>query len=86
MEWWDRANNTLMRVWIGLAGRLGLRNSGLLKLRKDIRMCEYDDIHVMWEMLQRSDADPSSPRKQGRMRRFLLWRMFVCSPYLARRF
>ncbi|KAK9097195.1 hypothetical protein Sjap_022692 [Stephania japonica] len=85
MEWWDRANNTLMRVGIGLAGRLGLRNSGrgLLKLRKDIRRCEYDDIHVMWEMLQRTDADPP-PRKQGRMRRFLLWRMFVCSPYLGR--
>ena len=52
---------TAMRVWrtrlglhrpcrAGAAGELG-------RLRKEVRTCEYGDVHVMWEMLS---SKPSS--------------------------
>lgn len=31
-------------------------NAGLRKLRKEVRTCEYRDVHVMWEMLRATDG------------------------------
>lgn len=31
-------------------------NAGLGKLRKEVRTCEYRDVHVMWEMLRATDG------------------------------
>jgi len=54
---------TAMRVWRGLSARLGLDRpcraeaaGELGRLRKEVRTCEYGDVHVMWEML----SNPSS--------------------------
>lgn len=41
------------KVWLVIASRLGLRRAaGLRKLRKEVRTCEYRDVHIMWEMLR----------------------------------
>nr|CAB3451719.1 unnamed protein product [Digitaria exilis] len=45
------------RVWRGLSARLRLRRAtGLGRLRKEVRTCEYSDVHVMWEMLSSSNG------------------------------
>ncbi|XP_066393042.1 uncharacterized protein [Miscanthus floridulus] len=50
------------RVWRGIRARLGLRRTtGLGRLRKEVRTCEYSDVHVMWEMLSK----PSTTRGSG---------------------
>ncbi|KAM0856120.1 hypothetical protein ACQ4PT_049313 [Festuca glaucescens] len=38
-----------------------LRRSGLGELTREVRTCEYDDVHVMWGLL--SGMDGSAPRK-----------------------
>lgn len=30
---------------------------GLWNLRKEVRTCEYEDVHVMWEMLQKTESE-----------------------------
>ncbi|XP_051178161.1 uncharacterized protein [Lolium perenne] len=41
------------KIWLAIAARLGLRpTAGLRNLRKEVRTCEYRDVHVMWEMLR----------------------------------
>ncbi|GKV10329.1 hypothetical protein SLEP1_g21711 [Rubroshorea leprosula] len=52
----------LKKLWTGVAARLGFRKSGLVKLRNDVRSCEYEDVHVLWEMLKKSELE-HSPRK-----------------------
>ncbi|KAJ6939786.1 hypothetical protein NC651_006063 [Populus alba x Populus x berolinensis] len=49
--------NKLRRVWNGIALRLWIRKRGLLKLRHDVRACEYADVHVMWKMLRRNETE-----------------------------
>lgn len=60
-----RAAVPVKRVWLGLSGRLGLRRTtgraGLGELRKEVRTCEYRDVHVMWEMLGGMDEVPPLP-------------------------
>ncbi|CAN6209149.1 unnamed protein product, partial [Urochloa humidicola] len=52
-----RAAVPVRRVWRGLSARLRRRRAtGLGRLRKDVRTCEYSDVHVMWEMLSNGDA------------------------------
>ncbi|XP_007018533.2 PREDICTED: uncharacterized protein LOC18592002 [Theobroma cacao] len=64
MHFFDRMTIPMRRVWTGVATRLGVRKSGLLKLRKDVRSCEYEDVHVMWEMLRRNETEVGrSPRR-----------------------
>jgi hypothetical protein len=33
-------------------------DAGLGELRKEVRTCEYEDVHVMWEMLGGMDDPP----------------------------
>ncbi|KAJ8486532.1 hypothetical protein OPV22_019017 [Ensete ventricosum] len=44
----------MRRAWAGFATRLGIRKSGLMRLRREVITCEYEDVHVMWEMLTES--------------------------------
>ncbi|GJN10508.1 hypothetical protein PR202_ga28607 [Eleusine coracana subsp. coracana] len=47
-----RAAVPVKRVWRGLSSRVvGRTTTGKGRLRKEVRTCEYNDVHVMWEML-----------------------------------
>ena len=51
--------------------------AGLLKLQDDVQTCGYQDVQVMWEMLQRTESefmDSHHKRKQ-----LPFWRIFVWS-------
>ncbi|CAN6171831.1 unnamed protein product [Urochloa humidicola] len=51
-----RAVVPVKRVWRGVSSRLRLRRAtGLGRLPKEVRTCEYSDVHVMWEMLSSSN-------------------------------
>ncbi|MCL7022906.1 hypothetical protein MKW94_008660 [Papaver nudicaule] len=65
MEWWNKMMLPLRRVWFHISARLGIRKSGLLKLKHDVRTCEYEDVHVMWEMLKRSETETSKSLKSS---------------------
>ncbi|WVZ60654.1 hypothetical protein U9M48_010646 [Paspalum notatum var. saurae] len=85
----DRAAVPVKRVWLGIAARLGLRRkTGLRKLRKEVRTCEYHDVHLMWEMLRATDAAVPLAEKEaaasaavaaaaGARKRKNAWRRFI---------
>ncbi|CAA6657507.1 unnamed protein product [Spirodela intermedia] len=88
MEFLGRLDAAVRRVWIVLAMRLGIRKTGLMKLRNEIRTCEYEDIRVMWELLrmkgdgvgQYSQLTPS-PSRSSRQ----LWSVFRWAAQAPRR-
>ncbi|XP_027359162.1 uncharacterized protein LOC113867862 [Abrus precatorius] len=85
VEWWHNMMYPLRRVWIGIATRLGIRKTGLLKLRHDVRACEYEDIRVMWEMLNRNESDfGHSSGKSKKRQCWKLLRWARCAPYICR--
>ncbi|CAN6285253.1 unnamed protein product [Urochloa humidicola] len=57
--WWDRVVLPVRRAWLGVASRFGVRQTGLWRLRQEVSTCEYEDVHVMWEMLSRTTAAPA---------------------------
>ncbi|OVA09315.1 hypothetical protein BVC80_897g20 [Macleaya cordata] len=91
MEWWNKMILPMKRVWMIVAIRLGIRKNGLLKLRHDVRTCEYEDVHVMWEMLKRSETENyqrsststptsnSSSSRTPRKTKRPLWKIFICA-------
>ncbi|KAK4559818.1 hypothetical protein RGQ29_008841 [Quercus rubra] len=84
MEWWDKVKVPIRRVWIGVATRLGIRKSGLLKLRHDVSTCEYEDVRVMWEMLKRSETEQVIPEKSKKRPFWNIFDWARCTPYLCR--
>ncbi|KAL4308163.1 hypothetical protein GQ457_01G026920 [Hibiscus cannabinus] len=73
----------IRRVWTGVATRIRVRKRGHMKLRKDVRSCEYEDVRVMWEMLSlsRNEAETvGTPRKRSCQKR-TLWN---CLEYARR--
>ncbi|KAI5674095.1 hypothetical protein M9H77_14459 [Catharanthus roseus] len=56
---------------------------GLLSLRDDVETCEYQDVHVMWDILNRlqaeetADQSPSGPSVINKKSHS--WRTFFCS-------
>ncbi|KAG4969812.1 hypothetical protein JHK82_035513 [Glycine max] len=93
VEWWQNMMYPVRRVWFVVATRLGIRKNGLLKLRHDVRACEYEDIRVMWEILNRNESEfghSSSSRKgnnnnnnkKGHCWKLLRWAR--CAPYMCR--
>ncbi|RXH72851.1 hypothetical protein DVH24_012535 [Malus domestica] len=55
MAWWRKMKFPMRKIWSRVATHLGIHKSGLPKLRHDIRTCEYEDVHVMWRMLNPND-------------------------------
>ncbi|KAG6468629.1 uncharacterized protein LOC122034548 [Zingiber officinale] len=74
MAWLARMASPARRVCDGVAYRLGFRKSGLMRLRREVRTCEYEDVHVMWELLTesgragpyRATATADPPRRNRR--------------------
>ncbi|KAF5178277.1 Elongation factor [Thalictrum thalictroides] len=78
---------TMRRVWVGFATRIGIRRSGLLKLSNDVKMCEYEDVHVMWEMLRKTEPEICRSRPQIKPPRRQILKPWVSRvPQLCRSF
>ncbi|KAI8550058.1 hypothetical protein RHMOL_Rhmol06G0074700 [Rhododendron molle] len=85
MKWWRKMMAPMQRIWIVVAKRIGVRKTGLVKLRQDVRTCEYDDVHVLWDMLKRNETELACPRAKKRH----FWNIYNwarCAPYLRRSF
>ncbi|TKY50309.1 hypothetical protein E2542_SST27768 [Spatholobus suberectus] len=86
VEWWQSMMYPVRRVWLGVATRLRVRKNGLLKLRHDVRACEYEDIQVMWEILNRNESEfghsSGKGNKKGQCWKLLIWAR--CAPYMCR--
>ncbi|CAD5186241.1 unnamed protein product [Musa acuminata subsp. malaccensis] len=68
MDWWQRmVVLPAKRALVAVAARVRTRKAGnaligagrgmLVKLRNEVQTCGYEDVQVMWEMLQRSAAE-----------------------------
>ncbi|XP_054789491.1 uncharacterized protein LOC129295035 [Prosopis cineraria] len=85
MEWWDKLVHPMRSVWISIATRLGIRKTGLLKIRNEVKASEYHDIHVMWEMLKRNESElTGSPGKSKKRHYLKLFRWARCAPCIIR--
>ncbi|KAH6757321.1 hypothetical protein C2S53_020899, partial [Perilla frutescens var. hirtella] len=80
VNWWDKMVSPMRKVWVRLSRKISFRKTGLIKLHKDVRRCEYEDVHILWEMLQRNEADIARRRK-GQSWKFQ-WTQ--CPPLLCR--
>ncbi|KAF5740625.1 hypothetical protein HS088_TW11G00702 [Tripterygium wilfordii] len=74
MDWWDKMTLPMRRLWINVVTHLRIREKGLLKLRHDVRACEYEDIQIMWEMLQKHETELS--QSFGRKKKRSIWDFF----------
>ncbi|GAB4852302.1 hypothetical protein Ancab_016494 [Ancistrocladus abbreviatus] len=87
MELWGKMILPLRRVWISVSTRLGFRKTGLLLLRREVKACQYEDVHIMWEMLQKTKSklvQPPARRKKRPFWNIIGWARF--SPCLGQRF
>ncbi|KAF3642733.1 putative transcription initiation factor TFIID subunit 4b-like [Capsicum annuum] len=39
---------------------------GLVKLRRDVRKCEYNDVHILWDMLKKNETVDAAKSHCGR--------------------
>ncbi|KAH9575945.1 hypothetical protein CY35_01G137100 [Sphagnum magellanicum] len=73
-SWLRKVTSPFRRIWDAMVSRLRPRRhkraNGISKLYSDVRSCGYDDVHVMWSMLQHSHF-PSDPPKRHRLTRSL---------------
>ncbi|XP_039137322.1 uncharacterized protein LOC120274849 [Dioscorea cayenensis subsp. rotundata] len=61
MEWLERVIIPMRRVWIVAVARLRTRRTGLGGLRQEVSTCEYEDVHVMWEMVSKTGTSERKP-------------------------
>ncbi|KAF8660289.1 hypothetical protein HU200_009051 [Digitaria exilis] len=78
MEWWQKAVVVpVKRAWIVVATRLRRKKDDgrgtLVKLHDDIQTCAYEDVQVMWEMLQRSETERLAREPSPKGARALVW-------------
>lgn len=53
------------------ATRFGLRKTGLLMLSQEVEACEYEDVHIMWDMLRKTETTASSQDDVARSSKLL---------------
>ncbi|KAK9097405.1 hypothetical protein Sjap_022902 [Stephania japonica] len=88
MDLWHKMIFPMRRVWSAVSTRVEARKNGggLLKLHNDVQTCGYQDVQVMWEMLQRSETEltaqinsSSNSSTPSKRKQRPLWRVFVWS-------
>ncbi|KAL8487631.1 hypothetical protein ACS0TY_024084 [Phlomoides rotata] len=63
---WDKMTSPMRKVWTKLSKKFGHRkNAEHMKLQQDVSSCEYEDVHVLWEMLKRHDVDLTGSPKDS---------------------
>ncbi|RWR73874.1 hypothetical protein CKAN_00218100 [Cinnamomum micranthum f. kanehirae] len=76
MGWWLKAIRPIRRIWVRAAKRLGIRKNGLMKLRNHVSACKYEDVHVMWELLHKTNEEKHSRTPVKKLKR-PFWKLFV---------
>ncbi|KAI3465275.1 hypothetical protein Pfo_021938 [Paulownia fortunei] len=80
MNWWDKMIIPMRKVWAKVSKRIGFRKTGLVKLRQDVRTCEYEDVHILWDMLKRNETNLTRSRKSPSWK----FHWAKCAPLLCR--
>ncbi|CAA0843378.1 Unknown protein [Striga hermonthica] len=77
-NWWGKMMTPMQKVWAKLSKRICSRKNGIIKLHQDVRSCEYEDVHILWDMLKRKEVDLTIEREP-------FWRLHwsKCSPLLC---
>ncbi|KAK6130815.1 hypothetical protein DH2020_035438 [Rehmannia glutinosa] len=74
MECWDKMMTPMRKVWTKVSKRIGLRKTGIVKLKQDVRTCEYEDVHILWDMLKRKETHMSADTiRKGPFSEFVQW-------------
>ncbi|ESQ44740.1 hypothetical protein EUTSA_v10003296mg [Eutrema salsugineum] len=90
-EWWNTMAFPTRRIWNRFTVRVGFRHSGLLRLQNDVSSCEYEDIHIMWNLLHKNEIQTPTPTRGARIqqriqqRKKACWNLLIGS-YLCQRF
>ncbi|KAH7841932.1 hypothetical protein Vadar_019220 [Vaccinium darrowii] len=85
MGWWRKMVVPLRKIWIVVAKGVGIRKTGLVKLQQEVRTCEYKDVQVLWDMLNRNERElVGSGSKNKQFWSISDWAGRI--PYLSRNF
>ncbi|PWA92675.1 hypothetical protein CTI12_AA052430 [Artemisia annua] len=79
MEWLGKFTFCFRKVWNRATTRFRVPKSGLGRLRHDIMSCEYEDVHILWGLLEKSDTRFSrdfGSKKRGPFSRMVHWVWF----------
>ncbi|KAF8052560.1 hypothetical protein N665_1545s0007 [Sinapis alba] len=88
IESWNTMAFPTRQIWNRVTVRVGFRHSGLLRLQNDVSSCEYEDIHIMWNLLHKIE-DPTHTRsaqfnKRIQQKKKACWNLL--GSYLCQRF
>ncbi|KAL0366260.1 UNVERIFIED_CONTAM: protein sym1 [Sesamum radiatum] len=53
----DSMITPMIKVWTKVSDRFRRRESGIVKLRKDVRSCKYEDVQTLWDMIQKNETE-----------------------------
>ncbi|KFK31735.1 hypothetical protein AALP_AA6G152200 [Arabis alpina] len=81
--WWNTMAFPTRRIWNRFTVRVGFRHSGLLRLQHDVSSSEYEDIHIMWNLLHKNNNEDLT-RGGGAQKKKPCWNLF--GSYLCQRF
>ncbi|PIN12405.1 hypothetical protein CDL12_14981 [Handroanthus impetiginosus] len=81
MDWWDKMMIPMRKIWAKLSKRVVSRKTGLFILHQDVRTCEYEDVHILWDLLKRNETQLTRKRKEASLWKF---HWTKCAPLLYR--
>ncbi|CAN4122577.1 unnamed protein product [Withania somnifera] len=87
MQLLEKMMDPMRKAWSRVFTRIR-RKTGHVKLRRDVRKCEYDDVHILWDMLKKNETEtgdantkPSAGHKKVRFLDIIDWAKrapFIC--------
>ncbi|EYU25504.1 hypothetical protein ABFS82_03G036400 [Erythranthe guttata] len=82
MKWWGKMTVPMRKVWSKVSKKIRPKTAGQNKLHRDVRTCEYEDVHILWDMLKKNDE--TDPVKGGD--EAAAWKLHwaKCAPLLCR--
>ncbi|XP_049400578.1 uncharacterized protein LOC125864595 [Solanum stenotomum] len=73
MELWEKMMDPMRKAWSRVSTRIHIRKIGHVKLHRDVRKCEYEDVQILWDMLKKNEKGSVASKSPSGRKKVQFW-------------
>ncbi|KAK4736934.1 hypothetical protein R3W88_000631 [Solanum pinnatisectum] len=87
MELWEKMMDPMRKAWSRVSTGIHIRKTGHVKLHRDVRKCEYEDVQILWDMLKKNEKGSEASKSPFGRKKVRFWDIINCAkraPFICR--
>ncbi|KAG5629610.1 hypothetical protein H5410_001327 [Solanum commersonii] len=73
MELWEKMMDPMRKAWSRVSTRIHIRKTGHVKLHRDVRKYEYEDVQILRDMLKKNEKGSDASKSPSGCKKVRFW-------------